>query len=306
VNIGSKTDGYRTSYGDNFANLGTATNSSAGKYLIRRAQDAQVAPGLQLSNAPTGYLGVINYPTTYGFILNRILLRNNGSDVDVVHGYQSQFSIAPVKRTLTLPPLPPPMSISLLNGSLTGPPLQQSLQLTARLAPYNQPEILDEITNVTAILALAGISNGAYTQPPSVNLTAASQVAQLSIAADLENPLHRLEFGNDWLQFTPEISGDFHSDFAARAYIGETGLAQLSPDQALYPQWAGEGSNVMYLVPGVATLFTFSGKPPVTGFWSLTAYGEDDYLIPNSLNVYALVSYCLITSGSLREKRRQN
>jgi hypothetical protein len=250
-----------------------------------------VTPGLQLSEVPSGYLGVINYPTAYGFILNRILLRNNGSDVDVIHGYQSQLDMALVNRTTTSPPLPPPMSISLLNDSLTGSPVQQALQLTARLAPYDQPEILDEITNVTAILALAGISNGTYKQPPSVNLTAAAQVAELSIEADLENPAHQVDFGNDWVQFIPEISGDFHSDFAARAYIAKTGLAQLAPDETLYPQWTGEGSNVLYLAPGEATLFTFSGKPPVTGFWSLTAYGENDYLIPNPLDVYALVRY---------------
>jgi hypothetical protein len=232
---------------------------------------------------------VINYPTAYGFILNRILLRDNGSDVNVVHGYQAQLNMELVNRTTTSPPVPPPLSISLLNDSLTGSPVQQALQLTARLAPYDQPEILDEIANVTAILALAGISNGTYTQPPSANLTTASQVADLSIETDLENPAHQVDFGNDWVQFIPEISGDFHSDFAARAYIAETGLAQLAPDEALYPQWTGEGSNVLYLAPGEATIFTFSGKPPVTGFWSLTAYGENDYLIPNPLDVYALV-----------------
>lgn len=183
------------------------------------------------------------------------------------------------------------MSISLLNDSLTGTPLEKALQLTARLAPYDQPEIPDEITNVTAILALAGISNGTYTQPPSVNLTAASQVAELSIETDLRNPAHQVHFGNGWVQFLAEISGDFHSDFAARAYIAETGLAQLAPDEALYPQWTGERTNVLFLAPGEATVFTFSGKPPVSGFWSLTAYGDNDYLIPNPLDVYALVCY---------------
>ncbi|KAK5741165.1 hypothetical protein LTR17_004105 [Elasticomyces elasticus] len=37
-------------------------------------------------------------------------------------------------------------------------------------------------------------------------------------------------------------------------------------------------------------LYTFSGKPPLaaTGFWSLTAYNADNYLVANDLDVYAL------------------
>jgi hypothetical protein len=39
-----------------------------------------------------------------------------------------------------------------------------------------------------------------------------------------------------------------------------------------------------------AFLFTFSGKPPIksTGFWSLTVYGADQYLVPNELGRYVI------------------
>jgi hypothetical protein len=44
----------------------------------------------------------------------------------------------------------------------------------------------------------------------------------------------------------------------------------------------------MQLAANESYIMTFSGKPPVTGFWSLTAYDSTNYLVPNDLNRYAL------------------
>jgi len=284
-------------YGDNFANLGSVTNSIPGKYLMSLADEADAAPGMQLMNdtqsnaAGCQYKGIVNFPTTYGSLLIRILLRNNGTDLNVVHGYQSQITLSPVNRTT--PTLSkstaPSLSVDLLNGSLTGSPAQQLLQLTARLSPYNQPELRSEVGNVSRILEFAGLRGGSYNQPPGVNLTEAEESAALSILEDLSKPQSRELFNHGWLQFIPAISGNFFSDFAARAYIAVTGLGQLVPSEALYPQFVGESADAnLYIGAQQATIFTFSAKPPVTGFWSLTAYGTNDYLIPNSLDVYAL------------------
>ncbi|KAI9871211.1 MAG: hypothetical protein M1830_003194, partial [Pleopsidium flavum] len=284
-------------YGDNFANLGSVTNSIPGKYLMRLADEAQAIPGLQLMNdtqsngAGGKYEGIVNFPTTYGSLLIRILLRNNGTDLNIVHSYQAQISLSPVNRTaLSLSkPVAPSLSVDLLNGSLTGSPPQQLLQLTARLSPYNQPELRSEVSNVSRILELAGLRGGSYNQPAGVNLTEAEEVATLSISNDLTKAESREYFNHGWLQFVPAISGNFFSDFAARAYIAVTALGQLVSSEALYPQFVGESADAnLYIGAQQATIFTFSAKPPVTGFWSLTAYGTNDYLIPNGLDVYAL------------------
>ena len=40
--------------------------------------------------------------------------------------------------------------------------------------------------------------------------------------------------------------------------------------------------------PIIPTTVTFSGKPPVEGFWSLTVYNEEGFFVPNQWKVYAL------------------
>ena len=44
----------------------------------------------------------------------------------------------------------------------------------------------------------------------------------------------------------------------------------------------------MQLAANESYIMTFSQKPPVTGFWSLTAYNSTNYLIPNNLDRYSL------------------
>ncbi|KAH8676446.1 hypothetical protein BGZ60DRAFT_402643 [Tricladium varicosporioides] len=277
-------------YGNNYANIGSVNSNKPGTYLLRRVQDVGVPYGLNTTNPPPGYAGIINSPTTYGFILIRILLLNRGSDIDMVKAYQIAFNTELVERNYTSPPQPPALTVGLLAQGLSGSNEEKVLQLTARLAPYNPPEEVEMIGNVTRILELAGLKNGTYTQPADTNLTDATAVARLSVRAELMKPYLQQNFGNNWHQLIPEVSGNFGSDFAVRAYIAETALAQLTTEQALYPTFSPPNATDELLNVGAdeAVMFTFSGKPPVVGFWSLTIYGEDFYLIPNEVGVYSL------------------
>ena len=272
-------------YGDNFANIGSVTNSTPGTYLMRTVDAAHAQPGLQLisdgacqgERAKYGsrYLGFINFPTTYGSLLIRILLRNNSTDVAVVQRIQSQIQFSPVNRT-DAKAQAPSLSLDLLNGSLSGSPDEQILQRTARIYPHNRPELRDNVANVTAILKLAGLRNGIYCQPKSVNLTAAAIDARLGLMEDLYDASNRQDLGNNWTQFVPSLSGNFPTDFFARAYIAFSAYLQLVSSEALYPEYIGEsGTASLMLKSGKAAIFTFTAKPPVTGFWNLTAYGSN-------------------------------
>lgn len=193
-------------YGDNFANVGSVTNSTPGTYLMRPVDAAHTQPGLQLisDDACQGertkygsrYLGFINFPTTYGSLLIRILLRNNLTDVTIVQRIQSQIHFSSVNRTDDKARAWS-LSLDLLNGSLSGSPDEQVLQRTARIYPYNHPELRDNVANVTAILKLAGLRNGMYSQPKSVNLTAAAIDARLGLAKNVQNASNRQILGNN-------------------------------------------------------------------------------------------------------------
>ncbi|MCJ1387052.1 hypothetical protein MMC17_010181 [Xylographa soralifera] len=288
-------------YGNNFANIGSVNSSVPGKYLLRRARDTfRVEEDDQLSSR---YRGVVDFPTTYGSILIRILLRDNTTDVPIVQAIQKQISVFSVERCDSSRPQAPTLTPALLNsslntttaallfpGSLDATTVVQLLNLTARLSAYDPPENTSETSSVNGQLALAGLHYGIYTPPAGTNLTLASLLADKSLTTSIQAPSLYKSFGNNWRTFISAASGNFHSYYAARAFIAWSGYLELVQYEALYPEYFGSasGNAIMTVAANQSILLTFSEKPPVTGFWSLTAYGVDNYLIPNGLERFSL------------------
>ena len=182
--------------------------------------------------------------------------------------------------------LAPNLTKSLLFDGLSTDDTEKLLQLTARLSHFNLPEVGSGIAKVNATLRLAGLSQGSYKTPPGVDLTRAKKDADKAIASvrDAHFAKYFRELGNDWSELRYIYSGDFKEHYLARAFVAKLGYLQLKPDQAIYPLYKVSSdftSDKSYIV-------TFSGKPPVTGFWSLTVYNEKSFLVANKWNVYAL------------------
>jgi hypothetical protein len=74
-----------------------------------------------------------------------------------------------------------------------------------------------------------------------------------------------------------------------RAYIVRIGIAANQAEETLY--WNAYADSGGRLLDGNhAYDVGFTARPPVreTGFWSLTVYGEDNYLVPNKEKRYAV------------------
>jgi hypothetical protein len=74
-----------------------------------------------------------------------------------------------------------------------------------------------------------------------------------------------------------------------RAYIVRIGIAANQAEEALY--WNAYGDSRGRLLDGSHSYdVRFPTRPPVqdTGFWSLTVYGKDSYLVPNKGKRYAV------------------
>ena len=204
-------------------------------------------------------------------------MKNNLTDLQVVYALQNQSNLQEINRTAENDGNAPSLSLSLFNNLTSTSTVQQQLTVLARLAPYNPPEVIANQTTINDIFALAGLRNGTYTPPPDVNFTAAAMAQNQTIFTEIFFPVN-----NDWSEQTRLNQGDFHADYISRAVIAYVGYLQLTPEQALYPSINGRA--VLSVGSDDAFVFTFSSKPPVNGFWSLTAYGDDQYLIPNPLN----------------------
>lgn len=163
---------------------------------------------------------------------------------------------------------------------------EKALELTARLSIFNLPEVPSDIAWVTATLRLAGLSRGSYTTPSGVDLPIALADAVKSIASVRQGDEYFVELNNKWSQLRDKYSGDFKSNYLVRAFVAVHGYLQLKADQAIYPVY--DISSSTKFTSDQSYKVIFSKKPPVTGFWSLTVYDDEAYLVPNRWDVYAL------------------
>jgi hypothetical protein len=223
-------------------------------------------------------------PTPYGAIDLRIQVDNTSDAETVADSIQTKFTLDTAEPDCHNPYSAPPLTESLLTENLSGNPTEQLLQLTARLTPYNLPEVEQDVAWVNSTLELAGMSGGNYTQPDGVDIGAAAISAQHLVKVAGNNPANFDNLEHDWVRLAARISGDFRSHYVMRSLVTQQGYLQLTADQAVYLIYITNSplsANQTYRM-------TFFGKPHVNGFWSLTVYNESLFLVHNQLNRYSL------------------
>lgn len=91
-----------------------------------------------------------------------------------------------------------------------------------------------------------------------------------------------------WTYFGRPI-GDFGTEYTYRAMVALVGLGANTVDVAIYPKTAVDETGATLTGEKTYTLH-FETLPPTleNGFWSVTAYGEDDFLIDNPIDRYCI------------------
>lgn len=279
-------------YGNNVANIGALQNYSAGVYLVHH--DANRPPGMYTTDGSGLYRAHVNLPTPYALSMIRIAVKHqqNDTDLGVVHSKQDQLNITVVPSTGDTTPSAPALNLSMFSDPAVAPNAYDSLEegilrLGAKLTQYNPAEEPSDRTWVGETLTAAGLVNGTFLQPAGTNLTAASQAANRSVAAEQAVSGFNVRLGDQWTAKNASYQADFHSAYFARYAVAAGGYLALTLDQVLYPVYGGSTSLNS---SGDAILVTFPSKPPLAqlGFWSLTVYDAEGYLIPNAMDVYAL------------------
>ncbi|KAG4436389.1 hypothetical protein IFR05_008145 [Cadophora sp. M221] len=289
-------------YGNNFANIGSISSSPAGDYLLTVAGDDE--PGILLAGEgyeSDKYTGIIKFPGIYGSIMMRIVIKNNGTDLDEVHAIQDQVSMATVEREGE--PLGACLTPGLLGNSALSPAAfllpfnlsttqtTQTLQMLAKVHASNPPIIKSDAERVNTMLAAAGIKDGQYTVPAKIDYTQVHKLIGEQFLALLDPSNHAFD-QSGWFVLLPSLSGNFGVEYTARAWIAWFGYLQLADYIAAYPTYLDPTlpatQITLQLAANESYIMTFSEKPPVTGFWSLTAYNETNYLVANGQNVYSL------------------
>jgi hypothetical protein len=273
-------------YGSNFASIGNNANYTHGKFLVRYDQEKI---GVFDDCTGGGYDGYIGMPTPVGLGLMRVEVTNTTEDLEKAHAIQNQTSVEVLPRDGE--PVAPPMNLNIFKNPTyvpgNGTTLPQAvLRLTAALAPSNEPEVKEDRAWVAATLENAGMSNGVWTQPPNINLTAAVAAANASVATLIAQPDSYEYMSNNWKAWSEEWVGHFGSFYQARYLITAWAYVIVAPDTAIYPFIDGFDE----VAADKAILLRFSGRPTLkeNGFWSLTLYGPDQFFVPNDMDRYLL------------------
>ena len=91
-----------------------------------------------------------------------------------------------------------------------------------------------------------------------------------------------------WNYFGEPI-GDFGTEYTYRAAVAVSGFGANTTNVAIYPRCVADENGDTF--DGTQDyILHFDTLPPVLdkGFWSITAYGNDDFLIANPLNRYCV------------------
>ena len=91
-----------------------------------------------------------------------------------------------------------------------------------------------------------------------------------------------------WDYFGEPI-GDFNTEYAYRALVALAGLGANTVEVALYPK-IEQDADGNTLTGEKSYILHFESYPQVLegGFWSVTAYGDDDFLIDNPMDRYCI------------------
>ncbi len=263
-----------------FASPGTrATGTAGGQFLLAGPRWSGVVPqGLTLLRAPTRTVWLIGRTQT-----------NGAADYPVVHQLQDGLQLRSLADwTAARTPPPPPWTKA---THAHPPPVRQMQDMDvtrfftqlARLMVDNPPSAADR--PMLAKLARIGVAPG---QSPQWGLldrwavTLGRGIADWTVARELgKRPTVR-----GWITPPAQI-GNFGTFYNIRAVVAMIGLGANLPADAMYPLASVDrDGQLLHGRHRYRLHFAKGALPPVQAFWSVTAYGLDDFLIDNPLGRY--------------------
>ncbi|OBJ43124.1 hypothetical protein A5630_19495 [Mycolicibacterium mucogenicum] len=225
-------------------------------------------------------------PTSTSWLLGRIQTRGP-QDFSRVHDLQQQLTLTPLSQWRAGANL---RQSGVAPANANADPQKEVTDLDARtffnrlcalMVDYPGPEA---DAPALARFAAVGIKPGATVDNLPVDvLEAAAAEAKRQIPVWNADP--GLKNLNGWNFYTDV--GTYGTNYMMRAHTAWRGLGANLPKDAVYPTVS---------IPGDATTptrnyrirFAAGQLPPATAFWSITAYGDDSFLVPNPAGIYSV------------------
>ena len=277
-----------TPYEENFANIGEGASGllAPGNYVI-------AGPGQLTGQQETQGMSIIHSPYNRVWVLPRTLVTTE-QNLSSAIALQAKMKLVPLAKWATeglnyQPPAPEvenlvPRSYHAPGTQSNEDPLAYWTAVGVALKQFQPPA-----ADAEELAALAEIGIGPGMSPASDpnlgpgaldGLREAVRRGRREVSALFdERLLAGFEVHNGW---GLEAAGEYGTDYELRAIMNQFGLGALDPNVALY-QFADsdrtgmelDGASSRYVVHYPASDFPV----PVTGFWSLTVYTTNGFLV---------------------------
>ncbi len=269
-----------------FASPGTRLNGTAGgRFLLAGPRwNGEIPAGLTLLRAPTDLVWLIGRTQT-----------RDMNDYAIVHALQDGISLRSLADWQAGKPAPPPPAGTVARTGEGGPPppiaqmramdVQTFFTRLAHLMVDNPPAPAD--APMLGKLARLGVAPGTPPQWDTGDRWAVGLgrwIADLTVARELRKRPHV----RGWVT-PPAILGDYGTAYNIRAVVAMIGLGANLPADATYPSAGVDAQGTpLHGDHRYRIHFAKGALPPVRAFWSVTAYGADDFFIDNPIGRYAL------------------
>ncbi|MFQ6397699.1 DUF1254 domain-containing protein [Nocardia sp. KC 131] len=227
----------------------------------------------------------LSAPTPTVWLIGRIQV-NGADDIPAVQAIQQQLKLVRLNAWVA-GEMPEPTAASAEGPAIA--PSREVVEMGAatffdRLCAVMavNPPSAEDLPAMNRFATIGIRPGGSVTGISAEDLTAAADRAKRQIPAS-STPTAVNE--NGWI-FERDI-GTYGTNYMLRASTAWHALGANLPEDAIYPTLSGSAD--LNGVPANFRLHFPQGQlPPVDAFWSLTAYGADNFLVPNPANIYSI------------------
>ncbi len=286
---------------------------TGGRYYLLQMMDMWTdvfaVPGWRTSGTRPGHFGVVPpgwqgqpprdvekivAPTPYVWIAGRTQT-NGRADYEAVHRIQDGYILTPLSRwghEPTLTPFTPDPTVDMQTEPLrqvNSMSAAEFFRYAAELMKLHAPHLTD--WSILTRMRRIGIEPGqsfVFEQLPAAiqhTLVAATTEGLKKMSARISTMGRGV---NGWSMMTDAI-GVYGDSYLKRACVAMIGLGANQPEDAVYPLNLADADGTPLNGDRDYVLHFDNGElPPVDGFWSVTVYDGEGFVVANPLDRYAL------------------
>ncbi len=226
------------------------------------------------------------------WVIGRTLVQG-GTDTAKAKKLMAQYRLGSLADLIKGKALPTPRKLSPGRAKTVKPTGLEFLDALSAAMAVDPPPARDAAT--LARLATVGVGAGlrpstaGLPAPVLEGLAAGVDAAAASLPIDSKLPvLNEAKANGGWYNPSPKV-GAFGTDYVLRARVALLGIGINTVIESTYPTALTDSAGEMFSGANSYRMVFKRGKlPPVAGFWSLTMYDSDGYLVANPAKVYAI------------------